>query len=290
MNEPIGTKNNNYKTYKILITILILLVFCCLGYMYKMTSRSKSVIVELKSDKLVLINELEKAKLNLIVEALKNKTLSAQLMREKRKIENIIKQLNKPGVTTVDIAKYKNYVTKLNFKVDSLSKKVIKYKISIDSSSNVISENEVEKKLLIQEKSDLQSKIETVSNNLYFYNLSAASFKKKESGKVISTQKASRVNNITVKFEIAENKLAKKQEKVFYFQIIDPKFNVIGQKASISFGKKELVYSDTINLEYDLKTVQLEKTIEVENLEKGNYTVNIFDKNKLILNTSFILE
>ena len=54
MNQFIS-KNNNYKTYKVLITILILLLFCGAGYMYNLSSRSKTAIVELKSDKLELI-------------------------------------------------------------------------------------------------------------------------------------------------------------------------------------------------------------------------------------------
>lgn len=290
MTKQNTSKNSSYKTYKILITILIFLVFCCLGYMYKMTSRSKSVIIELKSDKLALINQLQKAELNLIEEASKNKLMSKQLVQEKLKLQNIIKQLSRPNVTNAEINKYKNYVAKLNFTLDSLSKTVSKYKIIIDSSKAIIAQSEVQKELLVKEKTDLQNKIETVSNNLYFFNLSAISFKRKESGKIIETQKASRTNTINIKFEIAENKLAKKQEKLFYIQIIDPKNNSIGQKASVLFGKKELVYTDTISVEYDRKTVQLEKQIKVENLEKGVYTINVFDKAKLILNKTLVLE
>ena len=290
MTKQNTSKNSSYKTYKILITILIFLVFCCLGYMYKMTSRSKSVIIELKSDKLALINQLQKAELNLIEEASKNKLMSKQLVQEKLKLQNIIKQLSRPNVTNAEINKYKNYVAKLNFTLDSLSKTVSKYKIIIDSSKAIIAQSEVQKELLVKEKTDLQNKIETVSNNLYFFNLSAISFKRKDSGKIIETQKASRTNTINIKFEIAENKLAKKQEKLFYIQIIDPKNNSIGQKASVLFGKKELVYTDTISVEYDRKTVQLEKQIKVENLEKGVYTINVFDKAKLILNKTLVLE
>ena len=284
------SKNSSHKTYKILITVLILLVFCCVGYMYRMTSRSKSVIIELKSDKLALINQLQKAELNLIEEASKSKVMSKQLVQEKLKLQNIIKQLSRPNVTNAEISKYKNYVAKLNFTLDSLSKTVSKYKIIIDSSKAIIAQSEVQKELLVKEKTDLQNKIETVSNNLYFFNLSATSLKRKESGKIVETQKASRTNAINVTFEIAENKLAKKQEKIFYIQIIDPKNNSVGQKASILFGKKELIYSDTVSVEYDRRTVQIGKEIKVDNLEKGVYTINIFDKAKLILNKILILE
>ena len=83
MNQSIS-KNNNYKTYKVLITILILLLFCGAGYMYNLSSRSKTAIVELKSDKLELINQLEKAKLNLVKQASNNKVLATQLLQEKQ--------------------------------------------------------------------------------------------------------------------------------------------------------------------------------------------------------------
>ncbi len=285
-----GSTKNNYKTYKILITVLIVILFCCFGYMYNISSRSKAVIIELKSEKLAIIQDLEKAKLNLVATASKNKQLSEQLLIEKQKIDAIISQLNKPGVTNDIIAKYKNYVTKLTAKVDSLSKKVTNYKSIIDSSTLIIAKNETEKKALIKEKSELQSKIETVSNNLYFYNLSAVSIKKRESGKIIQTQNASRVNNIIIKFEIAENKLATKQAKVFYYQIIDSKNNVIGLKATAFFDKKELVYSDLLNVQFNLKITQVEKTIAVQNLEPGTYLLNVFDTSKLVLKTTFMLE
>ena len=290
MTDQNTSKNSSYKTYKILITILILLVFCCLGYMYKMTSHSKAVIIDLKSDKLFLINELQKAELNLITEASKNKLLSKQLVQEKLKLENIIKQLSKPNVSNAEINKYKNYVIKLNFTLDSLSKTVSKYKIIIDSSKTVIAQAEVQKEVLVKEKTDLQNKIETASNNLYYYNLSITSFKKKESGKIIETQKASRVNTINVTFEIAENKLAKKQNKIFYIQIISPLNNVLAQKAAITFGKKELIYSDTVSIDYDQKTVLLEKSIAIENADKGVFTINVFDKTKLILSKTLSLD
>lgn len=289
MNQSIS-KNNNYKTYKVLITILILLLFCGAGYMYNLSSRSKTAIVELKSDKLELINQLEKAKLNLVKQASNNKVLATQLLQEKQKLENIIKQLSNPNVSDNEVNKYKNYVSKLNFKIDSLSKTVVKYKTIIDSSKTIISKNDRQNKILLKEKTDLQSKIESVSNNLYFYNLSASSFKKKDSGKIVLTQKASRVNTIQIKFEIAENKLAKSQEKVFYIQIIDSKNNVIGQKATVTFGKKELIYSDVVAAKYNKETIELEKTISAENLEKGNYTINIFDNDKQVLTTNLVLE
>ena len=289
MNQSIS-KNNNYKTYKVLITILILLLFCGAGYMYNLSSRSKTAIVELKSDKLELINQLEKAKLNLVKQASNNKVLATQLLQEKQKLENIIKQLSNPNVSDNEVNKYKNYVSKLNFKIDSLSKTVVKYKTIIDSSKTIISKNDRQNKILLKEKTDLQSKIESVSNNLYFYNLSASSFKKKDSGKIVLTQKASRVNTIQIKFEIAENKLAKSQEKVFYMQIIDSKNNVIGQKATVTFGKKELIYSDVVAAKYNKETIELEKTISAENLEKGNYTINIFDNDKQVLTTNLVLE
>ena len=289
MNQFIS-KNNNYKTYKVLITILILLLFCGAGYMYNLSSRSKTAIVELKSDKLELINQLEKAKLNLVKQASNNKVLATQLLQEKQKLENIIKQLSNPNVSDNEVNKYKNYVSKLNFKIDSLSKTVVKYKTIIDSSKTIISKNDRQNKILLKEKTDLQTKIESVSNNLYFYNLSASSFKKKDSGKIVLTQKASRVNTIQIKFEIAENKLAKSQEKVFYIQIIDSKNNVIGQKATVTFGKKELIYSDVVAAKYNKETIELEKTISAENLEKGNYTINIFDNDKQVLTTNLVLE
>ena len=289
MIKPDRSKNT-YKTYKILITILILIIFGCLGYMYNISSRSKSVIIKLKSEKLTILEDLEKAKIKLIAEASQNQQLSGQLLQEKNKIDSIIKQLSKPNVSNETIAKYKNYVLNLNLKVDSLSKTVTKYKIIIDSSKIVISNKDNEQKILLKEKNSLQGKIAAIANNLNFYNLNANSFKKKDSGKAAETKKASKVKMITIKFEIAENKLANKQVKVFYFQIIDSKNNVIGLKSTVYFGKKELIYSESTSVEYNLTREIVEKNIVVQNLEKGTYLINVFDNDKLILTNNLNLE
>ena len=89
---------------------------------------------------------------------------------------------------------------------------------------------------------------------------------------------------------IAENNLVKASNKDFYVQIIDSKANVVGLKNTLKIGAQELTYSAVLKTNYKNETTKVEGEIAVDNLTEGTYFINVFDKSKLILNTSFTLK
>jgi hypothetical protein len=77
---------------------------------------------------------------------------------------------------------------------------------------------------------------------------------------------------------------------MYYVQVIDPKNNVIGEKATEAFGDQSLTYSFITNAVYENKTMEVNGTISGKDFAKGLYTVNVFDKGQLVANTTFNLK
>ena len=88
---------------------------------------------------------------------------------------------------------------------------------------------------------------------------------------------------------IAENDLVKSTSKDFYIQIIDSKNNVLGSKNVEKFGNETLNYSVLQKVKYQNKTIKVECDIPVTDLQDGILFINVFDKSKLILNSTVTL-
>ena len=110
------------------------------------------------------------------------------------------------------------------------------------------------------------------------------------SGKEIATEKASRADILKVSFTIAENAVAKTGDKQYYVQVIDSKNNVLGDKATATFGENSLTYSFITTVQYENKSVQVTENLPGKDFAKGTYFVNVFDKNELVSKTSFTLK
>jgi peptide subunit release factor RF-3 len=105
----------------------------------------------------------------------------------------------------------------------------------------------------------------------------------------IETEKANRANVIKISFTILENKIAKSVAKTYYVQVIDSENNIIGDKKIQSFGNKSLTYSFITNVKYENKAVNVSQDLAGAKFAKGNYIVNIFDKDELVSKTTFTL-
>ena len=89
---------------------------------------------------------------------------------------------------------------------------------------------------------------------------------------------------------IPENKLAKEGLREFYVQVIDGANNVIGDKGSVTLEGKILIYSFVSSVNYTNSTIQKNELIQGKDFVKGNYTINIYDKNELLNSSMFILK
>ena len=278
--------NNSFKIIIILLTTSLLGSFF---YIYKMSDRSKSMIISLREQKMEILTDLEKSEAFLNKTLTSNQSLSKKLLSEKAKVRKLIAEIKSKDVTEKTIIVYKKTANEVDGRVQLLTNEINEYKKKIDSTKIELSREKTKTDTLVKANKKLATKL-TSASKLYYYNLQTSSLKIKSSGKSIETDKARRVDLLKISFMIAENEFAKPAKKDIYIQIIDTKNNVIGTKKTEKFGKDILTYSAYSNVKYESKTTRIEQEIPVTNLEEGTYFVNVFDKSKLVLKTSFVLE
>ena len=294
MSKKIKQKQSN-NSFKI---VIILLSFTMLGsffYIYKMSSKSKEMIISLREQKSNLLGDLEKSQLFLNQVLTSNKSLSKKLSSEQTKIKNLIFDLKKKNISEKSLVVYQKSVDDVDDRVKLLLSEINAYKKTIDSTNAVLKNTNVVLKkektkndTLTVSNKKLVKKI-TEASKLYFYDLQTTPLKTKNSGKQVETDNANKVDLLKISFMIAESDLVKSTNKDFYIQIIDNKNNVLGSKKVEKFGSQTLTYSTAVKVKYKSKTIKAEGEIPVSELEEGYYFVNVFDKTKLILKSSFTL-
>ncbi len=284
---------------KAIIIALVLLLLGSLGYIFKLTTDTKTLetnITTVKSEKEDIMKKLGELKATYDTAIAENNSMSDELIAEREKVVGLMAQLEKSKGNVAALAKYKQQYLALDTKMKSLmqevevlTKKNQVLTTNLDSTTVVLKEAKTYNQTLVGQNEELAKTVEKGSK-LSVLNLKTATYKQRSSGKQIETDKAKRVDFLRVSFTIAENNIAKSGDKTYYVQVIDSKSNVLGDKSNVSFGDKSLTYSFTTNVKYDNKTVDVTKDLPGKEFAAGTYFVNVFDKTEIVSKTSFTLK
>ncbi len=281
---------------KALIVILALLLLGSLGYMYKLTNDSKTVVTNLMSEKDSVLKDLTEAKDSLNAAIASNTTMSGELVAERDRVEKLMADVEKSKGDVASMQKYKAEASRLKNSVATLMKEVTVLKqqnqrltVERDSTATVLGQARTINDTLVSQNNNLAKTVEKASK-LSVLNLQSSAVKQRSSGKQTPTDKASRADVLKISFMIAENQVAKSGDKMYYVQVIDSKNNVLGDKKTEAFGEKTLTYSFTKTIKYENKTVQVTQDLPVNDIQEGTYFVNIFDKGEIVSRTSFTLK
>jgi cell division protein FtsB len=287
------------KSLKVIVAVLALLLVGSLVYIYTLSTKTdalQTTIVTTTSEKDAVMNDLEQLKATYDAAIAENTSMSDELITEREKVVKLISQLGKSKGDVASLSKYKQQYIALQSKMTSLMQEneVLKndnksLNTNLDSTKVVLEESKNYNQTLVGQNEELSKTVEKASR-LTVLNLKTSAYKKRSSGKTIETEKASRADVLKISFTIAENSVAKSGDKNYYVQVIDSKNNVLGSKASVAFGEETLSYSFVTNVKFENKTVQVNEELPGKDFEKGQYYVNVFDKNQLVSKTSFILK
>lgn len=287
-------KNNS--SLKAIVVILSILLVGSLAYMYKMSTDSVTTEKRLVSEKDKLIQDLEIAKANYDKAIEENSSLKGDLEAERAKIEQLLAEVKKSKGDIASLNKYKNDYLRLKREMEALLKEnkyLREQNLALtsqrDSTNVALEETRKFTDTLISQNENLTKTLERGSK-LSILNLRTESFRERSSGKLVSTEKARRVDKIRISFTIAENQIANPGDKLYYVQIIDSKNNVIGEKRTETFGEYTLTYSFTVRIKYNNKTMDVSEMLSGSDFEKGNYYVNIFDRSEIVAKTTFELK
>jgi myosin heavy subunit len=292
-----GNQDNQSKL-KAIIGVLSILLIGSLIYIFKLTSEAKTLqitVATVKSEKESVLKDLTDLKTNYDAAIAENTTMSDELIAERDKVVKLMADLKASKGDNASLQKYKTQYKAMEQKMQNLMQEVAVLKkqnqtltTNLDSTNVVLEDNKKYNQVLVGQNEDLAKKVE-IGSKLTITNLKTASYKVRSSGKQIATDKASRTDMLQINFTIAENKIAKSGDKTYYIQVIDSKNNVMGDKATISFGETSLTYSFTTTVKYENKTVEVSEQLPGKDFAKGTYFVNVFDKGELISKSSFSL-
>ena len=292
-----GNQDNQSKL-KAIIGVLAILLIGSLIYIFKLTSDAKTLqttVTTVKSEKESVLKDLADLKTNYDAAIAENTTMSDELIAERDKVVKLMADLKASKGDNASLQKYKTQYKAMEQKMQNLMQEVAVLKkqnqtltTNLDSTIVVLEDNKKYNQVLVGQNEQLAKTVE-LGSKLSITNLKTASYKVRSSGKQIATDKASRTDMLKINFTVAENKIAKSGDKTYYVQVIDSKNNVLGDKATISFGETSLTYSFTTTLKYENKTVEVSEQLPGKDFAKGTYFVNVFDKGELVSKSSFSL-
>ena len=291
-------QENKSSSLKVVVAILVVLLLLSFGYIFKLMNDNKVVetkVVTERTEKDSIMSKLKE--LNTVYDAAiaENTTMSDELIAEKEKVQGLIAQLQKSKGDVASLSKFKKLYADLELKMKSLLVEVDELKVknqklttNLDSTTVVLQQSKTNNQNLVSQNEELAKTVEKGAK-LSVLNLKTTAYIQRGSGKQIETDKASRADFLRISFLIAENSITKSGDKIYHVQVIDSKNNVLGDKATATFGDKSLTYSFTSTVKYENKTVQVSQDLQGKDFEKGTYFVNVFDKNELVSKTSFTL-
>ena len=289
---------DNHSKLKAIIAVLAILLIGSLIYIFKLTSDAKTLqttVTNVKSEKESVLKDLADLKTNYDAAIAENTIMSDELIAERDKVVQLMEDLKASKGDNASLQKYKTQYKAMEQKMQNLLQEVAVLKkqnqtltTNLDSTTVVLEDNKKYNQVLVGQNEDLAKKVE-LGSKLTVTNLKTASYKVRSSGKQIATDRASSTDMLKVNFTIAENKIAKSGDKTYYVQVIDSKNNVLGDKATISFGETSLTYSFTTTVKYENKTVEVSEQLPGKDFAKGTYFVNVFDKGELVSKSSFSL-
>lgn len=290
-------QNGNSKL-KAVIAILAILLVGSLVYIFKLTSDAKNletVVTTTKSEKEDVLKDLAELKATYDTAIAENTSMSDELIAERDKVVKLMADLKSAKGDAASLRKYKDQYKAMEQKMKNLMQEVDVLKTQnqvlttkVDSTNVVLEDSKKYNQVLVGQNEELAKTVEKGSK-LSVTNLKTAAYKLRSSGKQVETDKASRADVLQISFTIAENAIAKSGDKVYYVQVIDAKNNVLGDKATISFGETSLTYSFTTTVQYENKTVNVKEQLKGKDFAKGTYFVNVFDKGELVSKSSFSL-
>jgi hypothetical protein len=281
---------------KAIILVLSILLVGSLAYMYKMSTDSESTERKFVSEKEQLLADLKEAEADYDAAIADNSGLKSELVAERAKIADLIAQVERSKGDVASLTRYKNDYTRLKREMDNLMRENNRLKeqnasltVERDSTATALDESRRFNDTLVNQNTNLAKTVEKASK-LTIVNLKTESYKERSSGKLVATDKASRVDKLKISFTIAANEVAKAGNKVYYVQIIDSKNNVLGEKKTEIFGNYTLTYSFVTNAVFENKTLDVSEILSGSDFAKGTYFVNVFDRDQLVANSSFTLK
>ena len=141
-------------------------------------------------------------------------------------------------------------------------------------------DRKIENEKIISKKKD---ELINYASKLSLSNFMLRSFKVRNSGKEVETDKASRIDRIKFSFDINDNILAKSGQKLIYMLIKKPSGEIVtfSNRASgtFNFNNRKMLYSDKTTFNYEKgQSPKLEFVWDNEDFSRGDYIMEVYEQ------------
>ncbi len=293
-----GTVNeNNSGKFKILVGVLSILLIALAVYTVTLFNDNKSKISTLETQKTDIENELKGLIANYDEIIKDNELKDKDLLDARERISVLLDSVKGAKANVGLIERYKIEIDRLKRERSMMFKRA----------DSLIAVNE----RLVQQRDSTTTELEntrTVVDSVSQENVSMTATIKKASivkardlrgeaviirknGKLVDTKRSSRADKIRACFTLSPNAIATKGDRILYIQVINPKNNIVGERALQKFEDENLFYSASTNVFYEneeLDVCILVNVIDSELID-GRYTINLFDDHHLIATTTMEL-
>ncbi len=287
------TKNNN--GLKVLAALLGVVLLGTIIYTVSLYQDKQKTEAVLTKEKELVVEDLNSLKSEYDKAILESNATNEELVSAR---DNIAKYIDSVQTMKADIgtlSRYRRQVGVLKAEreqllrqVDSLTRSNTMIAMQRDSTYVELEKQTVFNDSLVVQNTNLAQVVEKGSAlNLSKFNVDAV--KERNSGKMVSTQRAKATDKFKICFTVADNVIAQAGDREFYLEVLDPQGNVLGGGNSTSNDNgASITYSKATNFYFENKSLDVCDYINkpTSDFQDGNYMVNVYDDNLKLLGTS----
>ncbi|MDH3699161.1 MAG: hypothetical protein OEQ81_10880 [Flavobacteriaceae bacterium] len=286
-------KNNN--GLKVIAGLLGVVLLATIIYTVSLYRDKKQTTVQLTQEKELVVEDLNSLKSEYDKAILESNATNEELVAARDRIAQYIDSVRTMKADISSLSRYRRQVAVLKKEresllkqVDSLTRSNTLIAMQRDSTYAELEQQTVFSDSLVVQNTQLADAVERGSAlNLSQFTVDAV--KERNTGKLVSTSRASRTDKLKICFTVADNVIAEAGDREFLIEVLDPQGNLLGGASSKSNEEGATVsYSKGTSFYYENQNLDVCDFINkpAGDFQKGNYMVNVYDNGLKLLGTS----
>ncbi len=287
------TKSNN--SLKVIAGLLGVILLGTIIYTVSLYQDKKKTTNALKQEKDLVVEDLNSLKSEYDKAILESNATNEELVAARDRIAKYIDSVSTMKADIASLSRYRRQVSQLKAEreellkqVDSLTTSNTLLAMQRDSTFVELEKQTVFNDSLVVQNTQLADAVERGSAlNLSEFKIDAV--KERNSGRLVSTQRAKSTDKFKVCFTVADNAIAQAGDREFFIEVLDPQGNVVGEGMTTSNEDGASVsYTKGTNFYYENSSLDVCDYINkpAGDFQKGNYMVNVYDDGLKLLGTS----
>lgn len=292
------TTENNSAKFKVLIGILSALLIALAVYTVTLYNDSKNTVSGLELQKADIENELEDLIANYDEVIKDNELKDKDLLAARERIEILLDSVKDAEANIGLIQRFKAEIGRLKDERKLLFKKAdsliaANQMLALErDSTNVVLNETIRVVDSVSERNVAMAETIKKGSVVSAVDLRGEAVIVRSNGKIVDTRRSSRADKVRACFTLTPNSIAERGDRLLYVQVINPKNNLLGKKATMQFENGTLNFSETTKVFYENEELDVCVLVDATeaDLVEGRYTINVFDGPKQIATTTMELK